>query len=87
MDNIERKELNTYQRLSKEARQRNKERATAYNREHTIRITIKAIKENFVDIENYMGECIAQGKNKSKNDFLLSAIRYAIEKDFKNIKG
>ena len=86
MDNTERKELNTYQRLSDGARQRNKERATAYNREKTVRITVKAIKENFVDIENYMNECIMQGKSKSKNDFLLSAIRYAISKDFKRIE-
>ena len=86
MNSQERQELNTYQRLSEGARQRNKARATEYNRERTIRITIKAMKENFVDIENYMNECITQSKSKSKNDFLLSAIRYAISEDFKGIE-
>lgn len=75
-----------YSELTEQARQTNIKAATNYNREKAAKITIKTKKENFVDIENYMNECIAQGKNKSKNGFLLEAIRYAIDKDFKGIK-
>ena len=76
----------TYSELTDESRRTNIKAATAYNREKAAKITIKTKKENFTDIENYMNECITQGKSKSKNGFLLDAIRYAIEKDFKEIK-
>ncbi len=78
--------ISTYQKLSKEAQKRNATRATQYAREYTTRITIKAKKENFIDIENYMNKCIDGGLSRSKNEFLLSAIRYAIENDFKGIE-
>ena len=76
----------SYSELTDEARRANIRAATAYNRDKAAKITIKTKKENFVDIENYMNESIAQGKSKSKNDFLLSAIRYAISEDFKGIE-
>lgn len=75
-----------YSELTEDAKRKNIECATAYNREKAAKITIKTKKENFTDIDNYMNECITQGKNKSKNGFLLEAIRYAIEKDFKGIR-
>ena len=76
----------TYSELTDEARRTNIKAATAYNREKAAKITIKTKKENFTDIENYMNECITRGKSKSKNGFLLEAIRYAISKDFKGIR-
>ena len=85
MNNQDKKELNTYQRLSKEAQQRNAERATAYNRDKAVKITIKTKAANFTDIDQYMNKAIKSEKSKSKNDFLLSAVRYAIEKDFKGV--
>ena len=75
-----------YANLTPEAKRKNIECATAYNREKAAKITIKTKKENFVDVENYMNECRTCGKSKSKNCFLLEAIRYAIAKDFKGIR-
>ena len=75
----------SYSELTEQARRANIRAATNYNREKAAKITIKTKKENFTDIENYMNTCITQGKSKSKNGFLLEAIRYAIDKDFKGI--
>ena len=75
-----------YAELSEKARRQNIQSAINYNREKAVRISLKTTRAKYTDIENYMNECIAQGKNKSKNGFLLDAIRYAIEKDFKGIK-
>lgn len=85
MNNQDKIELNTYQRLSPEARERNKKSATKYSIEKCTRITIKAKIEDFADINDYMNRAIADGKSKSKNNFLLSAIRYAISNDFKEL--
>lgn len=77
--------LNSYQKLSEQRKKVNIENSIRYNKEKCTRITIKSDKEKFKDIENYMNKCIDAGACKSKNDFILSAVRYAIEKDFKNI--
>ena len=82
----QKKKRPTYAELSEKARQKNIDSATRYNREKAVRISLKTTQENFTDIDNYMNECITQGKSKSKNGFLLEAIRYAIAKDFKGIR-
>ena len=75
-----------YSELSEQARRQNIDSATRYNKNTAIRISLKTTKAKYIDIENYMNKSIAQGKSKSKNDFLLSAIRYAIGEDFKGIE-
>ena len=82
----QKKKRPAYSELSEEARQKNIDSATRYNRDKAVRISLKTTQVKYIDIENYMNECISQGKSKSKNGFLLEAIRYAIEKDFKGIK-
>ena len=76
----------SYQNMNEETRKKNIASATRYNREKAVRITIKSTIENFTDIDEYMSKCITAGKCKSKNGFLLEAIRYAISQDFKGIK-
>lgn len=78
--------INPYQKLSEEARQRNIDYATQYNRDRAVKITIKTKKENFIMIEEYMNKCIDNGVCNSKNSFLLEAVKYAVEHDFKGVK-
>lgn len=75
-----------YTELSEKARRQNIDSATRYNKNTAVRISLKTTPAKYIDIENYMNESIAQGKSKSKNGFLLEAIRYAISKDFKGIR-
>ena len=82
----QKKKRPTYAELSEKAKRQNIDSATRYNREKAVRISLKTTQVKYIDIENYMNECITQGKSKSKNGFLLEAIRYAIEKDFKGMK-
>lgn len=74
-------EKNTYKKLSEEAREKLKQSATAYNREKATRITLKVKKENFADIEKYMNLAIADGKAKSKNDFIIQCLRRCVDDD------
>ena len=76
------KAKNQYQGLSPEARKRNIEYATKYNRENTTKITVKLKKESFADIENYMNKAIANGKAKSKNDFIIQCLRRCVDDDY-----
>lgn len=80
------KELNQYQRLSPETRKRNIEYSNKYNREHATRITIKVKNENFSDIQLYMDNAIADGKAKSKNDFIIQCLRYCVDGNVFGIK-
>lgn len=83
---MEEKKETAYSRLSNEARQRNIDYATQYNRDRAVKITIKTKKENFIMIEEYMNKCIDNGVCNSKNSFLLEAVKYAVEHDFKGVK-
>lgn len=84
MDN---KKVTAYSKLSDEARQRNINYATQYNRDRAVKITIKTKKENFAKIETYMNKCINDGICNSKNSFLLEAVKYAVDNDFKGVNG
>ncbi len=83
---MEEKKETRYQKLTPEARQRNIDYATQYNRDRAVKITIKTKKENFTAIEEYMNKCITDGKCNSKNGFLLEAVRYAVDNDFEGVK-
>lgn len=83
---MEEKKETAYSRLSNEARQRNIDYATQYNRDRAVKITIKTKKENFIMIEEYMNKCIDNGVCNSKNGFLLEAVKYAVGHDFKGVK-
>lgn len=75
--------LNTYQRLSEEARKRNAARATQYNREKATKITVKYKNEEFEELRKYIEACGA----KSNNSFFKEAVKYAVENDFKGVKS
>lgn len=72
-----------YQKLSPEARQRNIDYATKYNKERTTRITIKYKNEDFEEVQKYIETCGAV----SNNSFFKEAVKYAIENDFKGVNG
>lgn len=73
---------NPYQKLSEEARQRNIDYATQYNRDRATRITVKYKNEEFEELRKYIEACGA----KSNNSFFKEAVKYAVEHDFKGVK-
>lgn len=80
---MEEKKETTYSKLSDEQKRKKHLKNQEYIKRDYQIVTVKIKKTEFKKISDYMETCGA----KSNNSFFKESVKYAVEHDFKGIKG